>query len=161
MEIDSEIFKKDFIGGTYPNQLDEEGLKAIGQAIVQLLGVKKVVVGHDIRLPHQTMYNGLIQGFLEMGCEVIDCGLITEEHGLFANIHFKADASFLLTVKDEPEEYGLYFYGRESAPFSDYVTISEIERLVYKWQNGESEPDRRMGGFIRYEDIQDEYEDNH
>ncbi len=156
--MDSGIFKAYDIRGTYPDQMDEEAAKLIGQAVVQLLGAKKVVIGHDMRLSADTLYPKLTEGLIEMGCEVIDIGLCSTPMSYFANVYFKADASLMMTASHNPSQYnGFKLCGKDAQPITSFFPTTEVDKVIRKWENGEGAPDVRMGGFIKHEDILDEY----
>ena len=50
MALDPGIFKAYDIRGTYPDQLDEQGARAVGRAFVAYLKARRIGVGRDMRL---------------------------------------------------------------------------------------------------------------
>lgn len=75
------IFKEYDIRGTYPTEINEETAYIIGRSygsyLREIFDKKKCVVGHDNRLSSKSLYEAMIKGILESGCNVIDYGLIT------------------------------------------------------------------------------------
>ncbi len=152
--MDSSIFKAYDIRGVYPEQIDEEDVKKIGQATVQILEAKKVVIGHDMRLSAKTLYPVLQKGLIEMGCEVIDIGLCSTPMSYFANSYFDADASLMLTASHNPAEYnGFKLCGKDARPFTIFAPTEEIENLIKSGGIKHSQ----VKGKIRQEKILDRY----
>lgn len=127
MNMDPKIFKAYDIRGTYPEQINEEAVKKIGQAVVQILGAKKVVIGHDMRLSADTLYPKLRDGLVDAGMEVIDVGLCSTPMSYFANVYFDADASLMLTASHNPAQYnGFKLCGKDAQPFTAFEPTTEI-----------------------------------
>ncbi len=130
--MNPKIFKAYDIRGIYPDEIDEEAVKKIGQATVQILKAKKVVVGHDMRKSTDTLYPALIEGLLEMGCEVIDIGLCSTPMSYFADAYFQADASLMLTASHNPAQYnGFKLCGKDAQPFCAFAPTTQIEKLIH------------------------------
>lgn len=75
------IFKEYDIRATFPTEIDEQTAYIIGRSygsyIREMFDKTKCVVGHDNRISSPLLYEALIQGILESGCNVIDYGLVT------------------------------------------------------------------------------------
>lgn len=156
--MDSKIFNGWEIEGLYPGELDESMIKTIGQAAVQILGAKKVVVGKSDKIT-EAMAAALIDGLIEMGSEVIDIGSCTVSMGYFASNFLNAETTFLLYSRDR-EMVELIITGENAKPVSEIFPAGEIEALIKRWERGEGAPDRRLGGFVVYEDVLDDYTDS-
>lgn len=129
--MDTKIFKAYDIRGTYPDQINEEAAQKIGQAVVQILEAKKVVIGHDMRLSAETLYPALREGLVEMGVEIIDIGLCSTPMSYFANTYLGTDASLMLTASHNPSEYnGFKLCGKSAQPFTVFAPTTEIEKLI-------------------------------
>ena len=50
LTLNPDIFKAYDVRGTYPDQVDERGARAIGAAFVAYLNAKRIAVGRDMRL---------------------------------------------------------------------------------------------------------------
>lgn len=79
--MNTTIFKEYDIRGSYPTEINENTAYIIGKSygsyIQEMFDQTKCVVGHDNRLSSPNLYEHLIKGLLESGCNVIDYGLIT------------------------------------------------------------------------------------
>jgi phosphomannomutase / phosphoglucomutase len=84
VEVSSGIFKKYDIRGVAVGEkavLGKEIAHAIGQGIGTYLQrihhVKRIVVGRDNRTTSPELQSGLMDGLVQVGCEVIDIGLVS------------------------------------------------------------------------------------
>lgn len=79
--INTEIFKEYDIRSEYPQNINEDVAYTIGKSfgsyIQTMFSKNKCVVGHDNRISSPSLYESMIKGILESGCNVIDYGMIT------------------------------------------------------------------------------------
>ena len=77
-------FKAYDVRGQVPNELNEDVARRIGRAYADVIGAKKVVVGHDIRLSSEAIKAALTEGLRDGGVDVYDIGQCgTEETGRY------------------------------------------------------------------------------
>ncbi|MBN2422787.1 phosphomannomutase/phosphoglucomutase [Candidatus Woesearchaeota archaeon] len=149
------IFKAYDIRGTYPEQLNKEIAYKIGRAFVSFLGCKNVVIGKDMRTSSDELEEGLIQGALVQGADVISIGLCTTPMMYFTVAKFNYDSGIMITASHNPAEYnGLKLVREASIPLSEDTGIKEIEVLVKK--NKFPLPASK-GKIIQKSDILDDY----
>ena len=80
MEITKSIFREYDIRGEYPNQINEEVVRKIGNAIAGKcisLNIKEVCVGRDGRNSGKSLLEAMVDGLSESGIEVINIDLAT------------------------------------------------------------------------------------
>ena len=131
MEILRNAFKAYDIRGKVPSEVNEELAYRIGRAYVDLFKVKKVVVGHDIRLSGQALRDALVKGLTESGCDVVDIGLCGTEQIYFATAHLNLDGGIMITASHNPQEYNGFKLVREGArPISGDSGLKELEEAV-------------------------------
>ena len=65
MELSRKGFGAYDVRGIYPDEVNEELAYRVGKAFVQLLGAKRVAVGHDIRLSGPAFSEALTRGLTE------------------------------------------------------------------------------------------------
>lgn len=131
MELSRKAFKTYDIRGRVPDELNEEVVYRIGKAYVDVLGAKKVAVGHDIRLTGPAFRDALVRGLTERGCSVLDIGLCGTEQIYFAVSHLKLDGGLMITASHNPRDYnGMKLVGRESRPVGAENGLREIEEQV-------------------------------
>ena len=106
--INPSIFKAYDIRGIYPDQLDGETARQIGQAFVQYLGCKNVVVGQDMRLSSPVLFEHLTRGIIDAGSDVIDIGLCSTDALYFTVGKYAYEAGIMITASHNPKEYNVF-----------------------------------------------------
>ncbi len=105
--MNTSIFKEYDIRAGYPEDINENTSYQIGKSygsyIQEMFDKKKCVVGHDNRLSSPTLYESMIQGLLDSGCNVIDYGLITTPMHYFTR--YKNNAlGIMVTASHNPKD---------------------------------------------------------
>ena len=119
------------IRGIYPETINENIAYRIGRVFPHLFEVKKVVVGHDIRLSGPSIQAALLQGLTESGCDVIDIGQCGTEMIYFATAHLRLDGGIMITASHNPKEYnGMKFVRKDARPISGDNGLRELESQV-------------------------------
>ncbi|MBW2999543.1 phosphomannomutase/phosphoglucomutase, partial [Candidatus Woesearchaeota archaeon] len=125
------IFKAYDIRGIYPSELNEETAYKIGRAFVTFMKCKEVVVGRDIRLSSDSLFEALTKGINDQGANVIDVGLTSTPMFYFAA--HNAKAAIMVTASHNPKEYNGFKLCREnSIPIGGDTGIKDIQKLVEK-----------------------------
>lgn len=125
------IFKAYDIRGIYPDEIDEEMARRIGAAFVHFLGARRIAVTHDMRTSSPKVKDAFVQGAVERGVDVVDCGLGETPMCYFAVGHLGVDGGASVTASHNPPEYTGFKLVREQAiPISADTGIRDIERLV-------------------------------
>jgi phosphomannomutase len=125
------IFKAYDIRGTYPDQINERTAAAIGDAVVDVLGARSLVVGRDMRASGLGMRDALVEAILARGCDVIDIGQCSTPMTYWAVNTLNADGAVMITASHNPARYnGCKISGKGAAPVSYDTGIAEIERRV-------------------------------
>jgi len=117
MVINPSIFKSYDIRAIYPDELDEEGIKKITQAIFKLFTEKigdekqlRVVLSYDMRLSGPVLHPAVKEVLVKLGAEVIDIGKTSTPTFYFAVSHYNYDCGIQITASHNPPEYnGLKF----------------------------------------------------
>ncbi len=105
MKINPSIFKSYDIRGIYPADLNEETAYLIGRGFVEYTGVKKVVVGRDMRLSSPTLFEALTKGIIEQGADVYNIGEVPAECLYFTVGFYDYEAGIMITASHNPKEY--------------------------------------------------------
>ena len=87
----------------YPNKINQEGVRNIGQGLGSQIISKtnkspRVVVGHDYRSYSEEVKKKLIEGLVSTGCNVEDVGLALSPMVYFAQFKLKSDAVAMVTA---------------------------------------------------------------
>lgn len=127
-------FKAYDIRGRVPDELNPDLARKIGQSFAAVYGLKKVVVGRDIRLSSESLVSALTKGLQDMGCEVLDLGLIgTEEmyHGAFSLADDGVDGGVVVTASHNPVDYnGMKFVTRGARPVTGESGLLAMSNMI-------------------------------
>jgi phosphomannomutase len=111
--VNPKIFKDYDIRAEVDVELDEAGVRRIGQAFASMLQPKTIAVGHDMRLTGETFAQALIEEFAQMGVNVLDLGLISTDASYYAAGTFDTDYVIMVTASHNPPRYnGMKFTKR-------------------------------------------------
>ena len=126
-----ECFKAYDVRGRVPDQLNEDIAYRIGNAFVQFLNAKKVVVGHDIRLTSPDLTNALTKGINDAGADVLHIGQCGTEEVYFAAFNYPVDGGICVTASHNPIDYnGMKFVREGARPISGDTGLLKIKRLA-------------------------------
>jgi len=131
-------FKAYDIRGKVPGELNTDLAYKIGLAFSNLIGAKKVIVGHDIRKSSNEISESLIKGLNDSGANTIDIGLCGTEMIYFATPYFDADGGIMITASHNPPEYnGMKFVKRDSVPVGYDAGLNKVEQMILDNDLGE------------------------
>ena len=154
------IFKAYDIRGLYPEQLNEELARRIGQSFIAVLtdedraSSDTVVVSRDMRPHGEPLCAALIEGLRTSGLDVLELGLATTPMNYFAVGHTGAAGGVQVTASHNPKEYnGLKFSRRGARPVSGDEGIALMESKV---ASGDLET-AETAGSLSQGDIFEEY----
>jgi phosphomannomutase len=124
-------FKAYDIRGVWGKELTPEIVYKIGYFFPSVINCKKVLVGRDVRLSSDEMFNALTDGLRDAGVDVLDAGLSTTPMVYWATGKFDLDASIMITASHNPAEYnGLKFSGKEVTPIGYDTGLHKVEELI-------------------------------
>lgn len=127
-------FKGYDIRGKVPDELNPELAEKIGKAFAVVFKVKKVVVGHDIRLSCPEIVEALIKGLNAMGVDVLNLGMCGTEEIYFAAIDLEkdgVDGGVMVTASHNPADYnGMKFVGKGAKPVTGKSGLNEVGHLA-------------------------------
>jgi len=105
MSLDLSIFHDYDIRGRVPEQLDEEGVRAIAKAIVKVFGPDSLQIGRDMRVHSRAFQEAAINEFLKLGVNVVDLGLISTDMLYFAAGRYRENLAITISASHNPPEY--------------------------------------------------------
>ena len=127
-------FKAYDIRGKVPEELDASLAESIGRAFAAVYGLKKVVVGRDIRQSGVELLSALCAGLTAMGCEVLDLGLCgTEEiyHAAFSLEEAGVDGGVIVTASHNPADYnGMKFVVAGARPVTGENGLKAMAEMI-------------------------------
>jgi phosphomannomutase len=129
MTLDPGIFKAYDVRGLYPGELDEAGAERLGRVFPGLVGARRIVVGHDVRLSSPTIAAAFCTGVRTAGADVCELGLAATEMVYFAVADGGYDAGAAITASHNPPEYtGMKLVTAGALPLSGDGGIGELGR---------------------------------
>src|SRR5579864_6389420 len=121
MPLNPKIFKAYDIRGIYPEEINEENIVSIVQAIYTFFKstIEKesftVVLGKDMRLSSPALFDIAMKTLIDIGAAVIDVGLVSTPSFYFSVFHYGYDAGIQITASHNPKEYnGIKFVKNSS-----------------------------------------------
>ena len=144
---DLSCFKAYDIRGRVPDELNPELAEKIGRAYVQVVGAKRVIVGHDIRLSSPELADALIHGLRSAGADVFDIGLCGTEEVYFATFYYEMDGGIMVTASHNPQDYnGMKLVKQNARPVGADTGLGEIKALL---QSGAALPQAAQLGALQ------------
>jgi len=124
-------FKAYDIRGVWNEDFNAEDVYKIGFHLPGLLGADKVLVGRDVRLSSETIFEALCRGINDAGADVCDAGLATTPMVYWGTARFGYNASVQITASHNPARYnGLKVSKSEALPVGYDTGLSELEKML-------------------------------
>ncbi len=104
--LNSSVFKAYDIRGVYGKDWDAEGAGLVARAFVEEFGLKKVVLGWDMRVSSPAMVAAIEAGVRASGACVVKVGRVTTPMLYFATAGFSGnDAGIMITASHNPGQW--------------------------------------------------------
>lgn len=154
-----ESFKAYDVRGKVPEQLNTGMAELIGSAYADLIGAKRVVVGHDIRLTSEEITSALERGLTGAGVDVVDIGLVGTEEVYHATFALGVDGGVMVTASHNPREYnGMKFTREQARPISSDTGLFDIEEKVRTaMQTGSKPAPAARQGAVEQKDMRPQF----
>ena len=126
------IFRMNDIRGVYGQELDDSFAYKTGRAISKFLKCKKIIIGRDMRLSSNLLFNALAKGFVDSGINVMDIGLIDTPALYFASAFYKTPG-IMITASHNPAEYnGIKIVKANARPIDMNNGLDKIKKFIEK-----------------------------
>jgi phosphomannomutase len=136
MVIDPSIFRDYDIRAVANQQLDEEGVRRIAEAIVKFFKPKSIQVGRDMRITSPQFQKAFIETMLDCGVNVTDLGLVSTDMLYFASGTYPEDMALTISASHNPPEYnGMKMVKRNAIAVSGDSGIYDIKELALNGQD--------------------------
>ncbi len=153
-EIMRNAFKAYDIRGIFGKDFTENDVYKIGYFLPRLLSADKVLIGMDVRVSSQTIYENLSSGIIDAGADVHFCGFATTPMVYWATAKYNYNASVMITASHNPAEYnGLKVSGKNALPVGFDSGLSQLLSLAEK----EHPTPHEVKGKIRNIDFKPDY----
>ena len=140
------IFRAYDIRGIVGRELTPKVAALIGQAIgsvLQVQGLRDIVVGRDGRLSGPELTAGLIEGLRRAGCNVTDIGLAPTPVVYFASYHLRAGSCVAVTGSHNPPDYN----GFKIVVGGETLSGDAITELYHRIRDGQLHVAPEPGSF--------------
>ena len=150
------IFKAYDVRGLVPDELDEDGARAIGAAFAEWSGVGTVAVGYDCRVSSPALAAAIREGIASRGTDVVDLGLASTDLLYFASGKLDVGGVMLTASHNPPEYNGMKFCLPGARPVGEDTGLREIRALAERVEASSA----AAPGRIREERLLDAYADH-
>lgn len=156
MILNPSIFKSYDVRGIYPTEFNEEIASQITQTFIKIFGVKKVVLGRDVRESGEKLFNVIRDTFLKKGVDIIDIGIVSTDMFYFAVGSNDVDGGITVSASHNPREWnGMNFCKRNAEPISSQSGLFQMRDLI---QSKDFEiSDSKTSGTIEQKDVAEEF----
>lgn len=125
------IFKAYDIRGIYPDEINEEAARKIGNATAQFIDAENLLVSRDMRESGVELAKAFIEGATDAGVACIDAGLLSTPGNYFATANYGYSGGVQITASHNPKEYnGMKISGANAVPIGSESGLAEIEKMA-------------------------------
>lgn len=118
------------IRGVWGEDITADLAYKVGFFLPELLGCDRILVGRDMRLSSDAMYEALVRGITDSGTDVLDIGHASTPMVYFATVHFKVGGSVQITASHNPARYnGLKISRANAIPVGGDTGLGELEQM--------------------------------
>ena len=129
--VDPTIFKAYDVRGVYPDQLNEDLARQIGQAFVAYLDARRIAVARDMRVSSPSLAAAFIEGAREQGADVVDYGMLGTDMLYYGVARDQLDGGAIVTASHNPKQYnGMKMVRKQAFPLSGDAGISDIREMI-------------------------------
>ena len=148
-------FKAYDIRGEWGTDLNEEIAYRIGYFLHRILDVKTVLVGRDMRLSSDTLFDHLTRGITDSGVDVDEIGLSTTPMVYWSTAKYGYDASVMITASHNPKHHnGLKISKTNALPVGYDTGLNRLEAFV---ESNEACVPVAQKGVIRHKEVKEDY----
>ena len=124
------VFKAYDVRGVYPDEIDEELVRLVGNAYAVFTGADAIVVGHDMRPSSEPLAEAFAEGATAAGADIVNIGLASTDMLYFASGHWDLPG-VMLTASHNPARYnGMKFCRAGAAPVGEDTGLRDIRARV-------------------------------
>ena len=106
--MNPEIYREYDIRGIIGEDIKQDEFTILGKGFgtyFNHLGERRIVLGRDCRLSSPKVRDGVAEGLVSTGCNVVDIGICPTPTLYFAIRHLKADGGIMITASHNPPHY--------------------------------------------------------
>ena len=128
--FNKEVFRAYDIRGIYPEEINKSLVGNVATVLSKkFLGEGSIVVGRDIRIGSEELYEEAISELEKLGRNVTGVGVITTPMLTFLVNDLDAAGGMMITASHNPKEYnGIKTLGAKAIPISGEDIYKEMSR---------------------------------
>ncbi|MCG8412450.1 MAG: phosphomannomutase/phosphoglucomutase [Bacteroidales bacterium] len=147
-------FKAYDIRGIYNEDFNKEDAYKIGYFLPELLQADNVLVGRDVRISSNEIFEHLAQGIIDSGANVYNIGIATTPMVYYVTAKHKFAASVQITASHNSREYnGMKISKSNALPVGFDTGLNKLLEMI---QNREIVIAEKKGKIVDYK-VKDEY----
>jgi phosphomannomutase len=124
------IFKAYDVRGVYPDEIDEDVARRVGNAFAVFTSAERMVVARDMRPSSEPLSAAFIEGATLAGASVVDAGLASTDLIYFAAGRLDAPGA-MFTASHNPAQYnGIKLCRAGAAPVGQDTGLNQIKAAV-------------------------------
>lgn len=136
------------VRGIVPDDLDASVISCYVRAFHSLCGEGAVIVGRDTRVSGSELTSAVIETFLGLGRDVLDCGICPTPTVQFVAEDTDAAGGLVVTASHNPEEWnGLKFIARDGC----FLNEDSFGNLMRFAKEGKRETAGDSGNYVRFD----------
>ncbi len=129
MSLDA-IFKAYDVRGIYPDEIDEDIARRVGNAFARFTGAGRIVVGYDMRPSSPGLAAAFTEGAVKAGVDVVQVGLCSTDVVYYASGRLDAPGA-MFTASHNPAQYnGIKLCRAGAAPVGEETGLAQIKATV-------------------------------
>ena len=142
----------------YPKDINAEGVASVGRGLGTQIKTRtkkdspRVIVGHDYRSYSEEVKKKLIEGLINVGCNVEDIGLSLSPTAYFAQFNLNADAVAMVTASHNENGWTGVKMGIERGLTHSPAEMNELKKIVL-----ENKFIKRKGSYKKIEGFKEIY----
>jgi len=149
-----QAFKAYDIRGVYQQDWTKDDAYKIGYFLSRLLKTKEILLGRDIRLSSDEIFDYLSRGIMDSGAHVYDLGQCTTPMVYWATAKFGFMGSVQITASHNPKEYnGLKVSGPGAMPIGYEAGLKSLR----SWMEAEEPEPVSHKGRVKSLDVKADY----
>jgi len=127
------IFKACDIRGRFGSELQVEHASRLGQALAQVVGRGRFLVGGDGRVSTPQLKAALVESLAAAGCDVTDMGIVSTPMFYFARTHLQIETGVMVTASHNPAGDN----GFKITPGALPITEEQMEEIAQAMQQAQ------------------------
>jgi phosphomannomutase len=142
-------FKAYDIRGVYNKDFNKQDVYKLGFFLPDLTGAEKILVGRDVRVSSEEIFENFVKGITDRGVDVYDIGKATTPMVYFGSGKHQFKTSVQITASHNPKEYnGFKISGENVIPIGYENGLNKLEELV---NQGNIQLSEKKGSLIPFD----------